>query len=89
VALEIAHFSVRSVRKFTRLHRPGVNSGVKPSPGRRGFRFQLRLWVVERSFAWLNRNRRLANDYERRVQTSETRIEVATIRLLLRRRSSW
>jgi len=45
---------------------------------------QPRRWVVERSFAWLSRNRRLARDYERRVQTSETLIEVAATRLLLR-----
>ena len=37
------------------------------------------------SFAWLVRNRRLRIDYERKVQTSETLIEVAIIRLLLRR----
>jgi putative transposase len=41
--------------------------------------------VVERSFAWLVRNRRLRTDYERRLQTSETLIAVAFIRLLLRR----
>jgi hypothetical protein len=40
---------------------------------------------VERSFAWVSRFRRLAKDYERRVQTSETLIEVAMIRLLLAR----
>jgi putative transposase len=51
-----------------------------------GFRGVLpRRWVVERSFAWLSRNRRLAKDYERKVQTSETLIEVAASRLLLRR----
>jgi putative transposase len=33
----------------------------------------------------LTRNRRLAKDYERRAQTSETLIELAMIRLLLRR----
>jgi putative transposase len=44
-----------------------------------------RRWVVERTFGWLSRNRRLAKDYERRVQTSETLIEIAIIRLLLRR----
>ena len=44
-----------------------------------------RRWVVERSFAWLSRNRRLAKDYERMVQTSETLIEIAASRLLLRR----
>ena len=37
------------------------------------------------SFAWLVRNRRLRIDYERKLQTSETLIEVAFIRLLLRR----
>lgn len=44
----------------------------------------MRRSVVERSFAWLVRNRRLARDYERKVHTSETLIEVASIRLLLR-----
>jgi putative transposase len=34
---------------------------------------------------WLRRDRRLARDYERKVQTSETLIEVAMIRLILRR----
>jgi Transposase DDE domain len=42
-------------------------------------------WIVERTFAWLHRNRRLVVDYERKVQTSETFIEVAMIRLLLAR----
>jgi transposase len=38
---------------------------------------------VERTFAWLLRSRRLVVDYERKVQTSETLIEVAMIRLLV------
>jgi putative transposase len=46
---------------------------------------QPRRWVVERSFAWLSRNRRLAKDYERKVQTSETLIEIAASRLVLHR----
>jgi putative transposase len=58
---------------------------VGREPGTRGFQVQPRRWVVERCFAWLSRNRRLAKDYERKVQTSETLIEVAAIRLLLRR----
>jgi putative transposase len=40
---------------------------------------------VERTLGWLMRNRRLSKDYERLVQTSETFIEVAMIRLILRR----
>jgi hypothetical protein len=42
-------------------------------------------WIVERTFGWLSRNRRLARGLERKVQTSETLIELAMIRLLLRR----
>ena len=41
--------------------------------------------IVEWPFSWLLRNRRLCQDYERLVQTSETFIEVAMIRLILRR----
>jgi hypothetical protein len=36
------------------------------------------------SSGWLTRNRRLSKDYERRVQTSETLVEVALIRLMLK-----
>jgi putative transposase len=61
---------------------------VGREPGTKGFAIQPRRWVVERTFAWLVRNRRLRIDYERRLQTSETLIEVAIIRLLLRRLAS-
>jgi putative transposase len=50
-----------------------------------GFTVLPRRWVVERTFGWLVRNRRLRADYERKVQSSETFIEVAMIRLILRR----
>ena len=46
-----------------------------------------RRWVVERSIAWTCRNRRLAKDYERKVQTSECWLKVAMIRLMLKRLS--
>ncbi|MEJ1117312.1 hypothetical protein V9K92_02380 [Phyllobacterium sp. CCNWLW109] len=38
----------------------------------RAFKITGSTWTVERSFAWLGRNRRLSEDYEYRVQTSET-----------------
>lgn len=50
-----------------------------------GFKILPKRWIVERTFSWLIRNRRLNKDYERLVQSSETFIEVAMIRLLLRR----
>ena len=51
----------------------------------KGFEVLAKRWIVERTFSWLIRNRRLSKDYERRVQTSETLIEVAAIHLILRR----
>jgi putative transposase len=50
-----------------------------------GFAVLPRRWIVERTFGWLMRNRRLSKDYERKVQSSETFIEVAMIRLILTR----
>ncbi len=58
---------------------------VERTPGVHGFSIQPRRWVVERTFGWLSRSRRLSKDYERKVQTSETLIQVAMIRLLVAR----
>ena len=44
-----------------------------------------RRWVVERTFAWLNRFRRLSKDYEQHTHNSETMIRLAMITLMLRR----
>ena len=55
------------------------------TPGVRGFSVLPKRWIVERTFGWLSRNRRMSKDYERKVQTSETLIEVAIIRLLVAR----
>jgi putative transposase len=44
-----------------------------------------RRWVVERTFGWLGRYRRLSKDYERLPETSETMIYLAMTRLMLRR----
>jgi transposase len=58
---------------------------VKRNDDAKGFQLLPRRWVVERTFAWLVRNRRLARDYERLTATSETMIKVAMIRLMLTR----
>ena len=50
-----------------------------------GFQVQRKRWVVERSFAWLSRFRRLARDYEGLPRSSEAFIQVAAVRLLLKR----
>lgn len=51
----------------------------------RAFKITGLTWIVERTFAWLGRNRRLSKDYEYAVQTSETFIDIAAIRLMLNR----
>lgn len=50
-----------------------------------GFKGLPRRWVVERSFGWLTRWRRLVRDYEQRIDVSEAMIYVAMGSLLLRR----
>ena len=42
-------------------------------------------WIVERTFSWLLRNRRLARDYERLKQSAEAMVYVAMTRLMLKR----
>jgi putative transposase len=51
----------------------------------RAFKITGLTWIVERSFAWLGRNRRLSKDYEYMVQTSEIMIDIAAIRIMLNR----
>ncbi len=51
----------------------------------KGFEVVAKRWIAERTLGWLRRDRRLARDYERKVQTSETFVKVAMIRLILRR----
>jgi putative transposase len=54
----------------------------KTSPG---FQVLPQRWVVERTFGWLGRYRRLSKDYEYRTETSETMILIAMIHLMVRR----
>jgi putative transposase len=51
----------------------------------RGFVVLARRWVVERTIAWIDQNRRMSKDYERLAATSEAFIYVAMSRLMLRR----
>ena len=58
---------------------------VTRKDGQKGFRVIPRRWVVERTFAWLSANRRLARDYERLPRNAEAFIYIAMIRLMLNR----
>jgi putative transposase len=50
-----------------------------------GFRVLPRRWVVERTFAWISHNRRMAKDYERLCDTGESFVYAAMTRLMVRR----
>ena len=58
---------------------------VSRQDGQRGFAVQPRRWVVERTFAWLGKYRRLSKDYERCTHSSEGMIYLASIRTMLKR----
>ena len=49
------------------------------------FKPEPRRWVVERTFAWLGRNRRLAKDFETTIASAEAWVMIASVRLLTRR----
>ena len=61
---------------------------VKRSDTARGFEVLPRRWVVERTFAWLNRCRRLAKDFENLHRNALAFIKLASIRLMLRKLSN-
>ena len=58
---------------------------VRKSPDQVGFAVQPRRWVVERFFAWINRNRRLAKDFEATIASARAFLYAASIMLLVRR----
>ena len=58
---------------------------VRRSPQARGFEVQPKRWIVERTFGWLCRYRRLTRDYEEQPASSEAMIYLAMSHLMVRR----
>jgi len=58
---------------------------VRKQPDHVGFVVLPRRWVVERFFAWINRNRRLAKDFEATVNSAAAFLYAASVMLLVRR----
>jgi putative transposase len=61
---------------------------VQPPEGQKGFTVLPKRWVIERTFAWLGKYRRLSKDYEQLPSVSEAWIYVSMIHLMLRRLAS-
>ena len=70
-------------------HRWTGSRGVWLAPGQqppeipRGFHVLKRRWVVERTFAWIGRNRRMSRDYERLIKTGEMLLYASMARVIL------
>lgn len=58
---------------------------VKRSDDVRGFQILPKRWIVERTFSWFGRYRRLSKDYETLTESSESMIYLAMIHLMVRR----
>jgi putative transposase len=58
---------------------------VSRPPGAKGFVLLPKRWVVERTFGWCGRGRRLSRDYERRTESSECMIRIRGLQVLLNR----
>ena len=74
---ELAHYLWRAGR--------WVLEVVRGQPGQHGFAVIPKRWIVERTFGWLNRYRRLSKDYEELPETSEVMILIAMTHLMLQR----
>jgi len=62
---------------------------IKRSDTTKGFVLLPRRWVVERTFAWLGRCRRLAKDWETSIASSTTWVHIASIHMLMRRTAKY
>ena len=72
---------VKGLRPFGKLHL----DIVRRSDDAKGFQLVRKRWIVERTFAWLYKSRRLSHDYEKRVDHSESHIYVCMCHLMLKR----
>jgi transposase len=87
----LRHLFADSVYNGPNLHQALAKFGnwtleiVKRAADATGFQLLPRRWVIERTLAWLNRNRRLAKDFEASIASATTWIYIASVQLLVRR----
>lgn len=78
-------YNARQVQHAVALSPPLRVEIVKRSDHDKGFVVLPRRWVVERTFSWFGRNRRLAKDYENLADTLAAFLSLACIQIALRR----
>jgi len=77
-------WDIQTVQRLGTAHDVNVmESEPKSKPSTRGFQVQPRRWVVERSFGWITRWRRLTRDHEGLPETSEAFIKLSASRRML------
>jgi len=72
---------VKQLRPFGRLRLEIVRRGDRA----KGFKVLPKRWIVERTFGWFTKSRRLCRDYEVRLDHSEAMIRICMIRIMVRR----
>jgi transposase len=75
---------VKRLRPFGKLHLEMVRRRHQA----RGFKVLPKRWIVERTFGWLYKSRRLCRDYEVRLDHSEAMVRICMIRLMVKRLAS-
>jgi putative transposase len=79
-------YNNRTLDRWMARERVGYRLEVRSRPAdQKGFVPLKVRWVVERTFAWLGRCRRLSKDYEYKTEHSEAWVQVSTIHMMLRR----
>ena len=72
---------VKGLRPFGKLHL----DITRRSDDAKGFQLVRKRWIVERTFSWFYKSRRLSRDYEKRTDHSESHIYVCMCRIMLKR----
>ena len=72
---------VKQLRPFGKLHLEIVRRCDRA----KGFKVLPKRWIIERTFAWLSKSRRLRTDYEVRLDHSQAMLRICMIRIMVRR----
>lgn len=79
-----ANYQAKALADWITANARWVLDIVRPRPGQTTFEVQPWRWVVERTFGWFNRYRRLSKDYEHNPKSSEAWISIAMIHRMSR-----